>query len=401
MRKLSALTGIVLLGLTCGARSVGFESRRFTPYFNMTLAQGGYMPTKGDFFTGANMNMSVGLLSKITDNHGIFSLYNLNFAGQAFRFPDTQEFASKSLSHNFNLEYRWQMFDWLRLRPGIAYSINYTRTAAGEIWGQGLYDSKTTGGQLSVDYLYKLWDKDGSVTFTFLYRDVAFPNYTDIIREFQGTDANTELAGGLKDQILTEYSFNLYWSKFFARFRVNSMDFKNEKVVEASGLYGNTKQKDSNFILSGGFEGKLWIFEVTPEVAYTLHKSNQNFLLFQSATDPSPKFAANYYDYNELRLSAPLFVNLTKKWAVMGGLDYQFRSYSDRAPRDGNNQFTDGKQKNNMVTFTGGFRKKMNEVSSVSLTLSSVVATSNNKFERYLPYNYSGQSVTLAYTLTY
>jgi hypothetical protein len=131
------------------------------------------------------------------------------------------------------------------------------------------------------------------------------------------------------------------------------------------------------------------------------HRSNQNFLLFQSATDPSPVFAGNYYDYNEFRANVPFFLNLTKKWALSTGLDYQFRDYLSRQPRTAANTFDTGTQKNNMFTFNLGIRKKLNDVSALTLTYGSVVATSNNHFERYLPYNYSGQSISLGYQLTY
>jgi hypothetical protein len=395
------LATLILLALAAKASAVGFESRRFTPYFNMGVSQGAFLPSQGDFFTGANMNMSVGLLSKISENHGIFTLYNLGFAGQAFRFPDTQEFASKTLTHNFNGEYRWQIFSWLRVRPGMAYTINYTRTAAGEVWGEGLYDSKSIGGQLSVDYTFQAFGQDSGITAQYVIRDVKFPNYTDIIREFQGTDANTELAGGLKDQRLTEVGVSAYWGRLFSRLRYNWIDFKNERVVDANGTYGNTKQMDSNTIFSLGFQQRLWIFELAPEASYNQHRSNQNFLLFQSATDPSPVFAGNYYDYNEFRANVPFFLNLTKKWALSTGLDYQFRDYLSRQPRTAANTFDTGTQKNNMFTFSLGIRKKINDVSSLTLSYGSVVATSNNHFERYLPYNYSGQSISLGYQLTY
>jgi len=401
-RIFKTVFSLIILSASAGrVNAVPMESRRFTPYFNMNLSQGGYLPTSGDFFTGANVNMNVGLLSKINENHQIFGLYSLGFAGEGFRFPDTQEFASKNLLHNFNAEYRWQINPAFRLRPGMAYGINYSRTAAGEIWGEGLYDSKSLGGQLAADYIFGMFGKNTTLSAQWLYRDIKFPNYTDILREFQGTDSNTELAGGLKDQTLNEISLSLYWSKFFGRARYNIINFKRDEVVGSNGLYNGDKQRDTNMVLSGGFEGSLWIFETSPEVSYALHHSNQNFLLFQSATDPSPKFAADYYNYSEAHLALPFFVNFTKKWALNLGLDYQFRSYSSRQPRDSYNQFTDGTQKNNMVSLTAGFRKKLNEVSAMTLTFTSVVATSNNHFERYLPYNYTGQSVSLGYQLTY
>lgn len=398
------LASLLLTSLLLAAplHAVPAESKRFIPYFSMRMSQSGYLPSKGDFFTGADMGMNVGLLSKITDNHAILTLYNLGFVGETFRFQDTQEFASKELAHFFESEYRWQVLESVRLRPAVTYSLNFTRTAAGEIWGEGLYDSKAVGGQLAGDYTFDFFSKKATLTGQWLYRDLRFPNYTDIIREFQGLSTNVELAGGLKDQTLQEFSASIYWNKIFSRFRYNFVNFKNEKVVESNGTYGNTAQKDNNVIFTLGFDTKLWIFELAPEAGITRHQSNQNFLLFKSVTDPSPTFAANYYDYTDYNLSVPLTINFTKKWGLYGGIDYRNRNYSDRQPRDESNQFISGKtQTNNWVAITAGIRKKMNAVSALFLTYTSVVATSNNRFERYLPYNYSGQKIAIAYQITY
>lgn len=389
------------LGLSDRALAVGFESRRFTPYFNMRMSQGGYLPSDGAFFTGAGMNMGIGLLSKITENHGLFALYNLNFSGQAFRFPDTEEFDSKSQAHLFSFEYRWDIGEHWRVRPGISTAKTYTQTAAAEVWGDGLYDNKALGLQLAGDFKFDWWGKKNTLTAMISRQDVEFPNYTDILREFRGEDSNTGLAGGLKDQELIEYSLSFARAPWRARLRMNAIDFTNEEIVEANGTYGAAKQKDSNVVLGFGMDAKLWIFETSPEARYQVHESNQNFLLFQSATDPSPQFQADYYDYTEFSLDLPLFVNLTQRWALSGGLGWQSRTYGSRQPRTELNQFAGGKQHNDMVTLSAGVRKRLNDVSSMSLHWSVVTASSNNKFERYLPYNYTGQSIALSYQLTY
>lgn len=405
--KKSKIVRLFLVFVALGIRAatllaVYSEERRFTPYFNMGVSQGAYIPSKGSFFAGANINASVGLLTKLVERHSLFSLYDLTFAGEGFRFQDTQEFATKDLLHNFNLEYRWQVWDWFRVRPGVSYGLNFTRTATGEIWGNGLYDNKSIGGQLSLDFSSELWEKKFRGGFQYTYRDFAYPNYTDIIREFQGLGTNVELSGGLKDQGFHEFGFSVYWNKIFGRFQYNMLRFKNEKVVESNGSYGSTPQSDSSIILSAGLDRNLWRFEIFPEVSFKVYDSNQNFLLFKSVTDSAPTFAANYYDYTELAFSVPLFLNLTESWALNTALDYRRRSYVDRKPRNEANNFVEGgTQKNNMVVFTAGFRKKLNDISAMTLTYSSVVAISNNTFERYLPYNYSGQKIAVSYNITY
>jgi hypothetical protein len=305
------------------------------------------------------------------------------------------------MSHLFNVEYRWELGERWRLRPGMSISKAYTQTAAAEVWGDGLYDNTSKGYQMAADYSFPLVGKKATVTAMASLYSMKFPNYTDILKEFRGEDENTELAGGLKDQTFKEYALSFQRAPFRTRVRMNSLDFKREKVVQAGGTASDSKQKDSNLILSAGMDSKLWIFETSPDVSWQSHESNQNFLLFQSATDASPVFAPNYYDYTETSFNLPLFLNMTQKWALSGGMDLRRRVYADRNPRTLDNHFKGGKQKNVMMTLSGGLRKKMNDVSAMFLTYSVVTAKSNNKFERYLSSNYTGQGLSLGYQLTY
>jgi hypothetical protein len=103
-----------------------------------------------------------------------------------------------------------------------------------------------------------------------------------------------------------------------------------------------------------------------------------------------------------MTFGVPFYLNFTQRWAFNAGLEYKRRNYTDRQPRDSENRFKAGEtQSNNMVTLSLGFRKKMNDISALSLTYTSVVASSNNTFERYLPYNYTGQGISIAYHITY
>jgi hypothetical protein len=54
-----------------------------------------------------------------------------------------------------------------------------------------------------------------------------------------------------------------------------------------------------------------------------------------------------------------------------------------------------------MTTLTGSIRKRINDVAMVRLSYSLVVASSNNEFEQYMPYNYTGNSFGIAYQLSY
>ena len=397
---LSAFIAAGLVGRLCAAAAE--DSKIFTPFFDMTLSEAAFLPSVGNIFSGGNINTQVGLLAKATQKDHIFGLYNFNYNGPGFAPQDSRQFTDRSMSHGFNIEYRRAITDRLRLRPGLSRNWEFRRTGANEVWKNGLYNMNSTGGQLAADYTFDE-EKNGYVTVQYLFRSVAFPNYTDLLSEFRNPDpANrASVNGGLQDQTMGQLSLRPSWNKFFAGLTYTVQNYKNQKVVANTGVYNSTKQRDSDTALDFGFQQSLWIFELSPMVSYTMHSSNQNFMLYKSLGDTSPQFGAKYYDFNELTLSVPLDLNITGKWAIGGAINLTRRAYAKRTARDADNNFTAAKQVNTMSTLTGSIRKRLNEVAMVRLFASVMAASSNNKFEKYMPYNYTGNTFGIAYQLSY
>ncbi len=395
---LSAFVTAGLAGRLCAA--VPEDSKIFTPFFDMTLSEAAYLPSAGNIFSGGNINTQVGLLAKATDKDQFFGLYNFGYSGQGFAPQDSKQFTDRSMSHTFNIEYRRQLLENLRIRPGISASREYRRTGANEAWDNGLYNMNTAGLQLAADYTFNS-EKNGYVTAQYLFKNVQFPNYTDLLSEFQRSTNTAETSGGMQDQTMSQVSLRPNWNNFFGGFTYTLQSYKNQKVVESDGVYGGTKQKDTTAALDFGFHQSLWIFEIYPMVSYSAHKSNQNFLVYKFVGDSNPQFSDGYYDFKELTLSLPLDLNITSKWAIGGSLNLTQRNYDSRKARDTDNNFTASKQKNTMSTLTGSIRKRINDVAMVRLYYALIVASSNNKFERYLPYNYTGNSFGIAYQLSY
>ena len=395
--SIALLAAAVVLG---PAAARAGEDRALTPYFNFNLDEGVFVPGNyQDYFSGGNMTGSVGLLARLAQNHSLFGLYNLNYAGSGFAPQDTKEFQSRTLDHNFSFEYRWQFAGPFRVRPGVAFGRGYYRSSANEPWGQGLYDTKTSGGQLAVDYTFS----GGALTAQYLVRSVAFPNYTDILREFQNSGTQAQLAGNLEDQTLREWSLSAYWKKLFASIKLGTQDYDNQTVVESNGVYDpNTFQKDKSTTLTAGFEGKLWRFEIAPQASFLHHTSNQNFLNFKFLGDTSPEFMGGAYNYNDWSVLVPFYLNLTQKTALNINFAVIRRNYIDRNPLDGSDLYVRDEVQHNILTTLGiGFRKKVNDVTNMRIVYSIVKATSNNHFETYLPYNYTGQQLTVGFTLAY
>ena len=400
MKKLllSAFIAAGLAGRLCAASAE--DSKIFTPFFDMTLSEAAFLPSEGNIFSGGNINTQVGLLSKITQKDQLFALYNFNYSGAGFAPQDSKQFTDRSMAHGFNLEYRRGITDRIRVRPGVGFNRGYSRTGANEAWKNGLYNMNSAGGQLAADYIFDE-GKNGYVTLQYLLRTVTFPNYTDLLREFQDPANRASVNGGLQDQTMGQVSLRPAWNKFFGGVTYTVQNYKNQKVVAASGVYGDTKQKDTDTMLDFGFHHRLWIFEMYPMVSYTMHESNQNFMKYKFLGDTAPEFAASYYNFKEMNLSVPVDLNITSKWAIGGAFSIQRRAYDKRYARNADNDFTTEKQVNTMTTLTGSIRKRINEVAMVRLFGSLIVANSNNKFEKYMPYNYTGNSFGLAYQLSY
>ena len=407
---LSAVLAAGMAGRLCAASAE--DSKIFTPYFDMSLTEAGYIPSAGNLFAGSNINTQVGLLTKITEKDQIFGLYNFNYSGKSFAPQDSKQFTDRSMTHGFNFEYRRSLSERWRIRPGISFARDYSRTGANEAWGDGLYNMKSSGLQLAGDYIFDV-EKNGLISLTFLYKSVKFPNYTDLLEEFKVSSNTANANGGLQDQKLKQISLRPSWNKFFGGLTYTQQDYDNQKVVENTGLYGNSTQQDKTTMLDFGLQQKLWIFEFYPMVSYTMHTSNQNFMRYKSLTstpnlatlgqgDANVSFVAKNYDYNETALSIPMDLNITSKWALGGSLNMVSRSYTDRPKRDSNNNYIAGtKQKNLMTTMTGSIRKRINDVAMVRLFYALVVAKSNCKFEQYMPYNYTGNTFGVTYQLSY
>ena len=142
-----------------------------------------------------------------------------------------------------------------------------------------------------------------------------------------------------------------------------------------------------------------------------MNTSNQNYVRYKylgaSSTNllsgsSDVTFIKGNYNYKELNLNIPVDLLITSKWAISGGINIVKRDYTDRPPRNSNNNYDfDSRQSNTLTTISGGIRKQLNDISLFRINYSLIVGSSNNTFEKYLPYNYTGNSISIAYQITY
>lgn len=384
--------------------SAGVDSRVFTPYFNMDFSESAFVPSEGDVFTGGDITADVGLLADINGKNSLLGLYGFNYEGPGFQPQEQGQFTERSMSHNLNIEYKRFVNEKIRLRPQISGSVEYRRSGANESWENGLYNTKSLGFGLAADYFFGD-SGNKSLSLEYVYRNVKFPNYTDLLLEFQQAGASSELSGGLYDQHYHQLGLSAGWEEFFGGVNYVLQKYKNQRIIEpdgtGGGVYGDTLQKDKTLSMYFGLTKKLWIFKMSPSLAYSMRRSNQNFVRYKYLGDTSPEFVENNYDYNEITLSAPLDLLITGKWALSGSLSLIKRNYTDRPARDENNVYKSEEQSNLMTTLSFGVKRRMNEIAYMRLEYLITAASSNNKFERYLPYNYTGNALSLSYQISY
>lgn len=371
------------------------EDNRFVPYYQFNFSEGLSAPSKGDFFANHEVDTKAGAQWAVTDRFKLFGLYDLSYEGPGLNRSEGRLFTERAIRHSLMAEPSYEFPVIGALKTRVFGIFEKRRSGTNELWGKGLYDYKAYGGSLGVAKKLGDWSVTPSVRYTIM----KFPNYTDLLREFQSGGLTAEIAGGLIDQ-------NVYGAGVFAARKnitlsadYNQQNFKKEKIVESNGTYGSNNQQDKTVGISGEGEYTVWRFTTIPKVSINLKRSNQNFLKFAFFGDTSPVFVAKNYDYNEVKAGSTFLTRLTQRKYIYTGLDANWRNYTNRPPRDGSGNYISGKQKNFWATYSFGYRWKSTEYTTWTLAYSFVFATSNMKFESFIPYNYTGQMIGMYFTV--
>jgi hypothetical protein len=101
-------------------------------------------------------------------------------------------------------------------------------------------------------------------------------------------------------------------------------------------------------------------------------------------------------------VSLPISFYLTKtKWVTIAP-EFEFLYYTSRNARDKDNNFVDEKQKNFLSVYSISYNSQSpDKHRKVSLFYTYQQQTSNMKFEKYYPYNYSGHYFGLSFSYSY
>ncbi len=376
------------------------------PYYDFQFTEGVSIPSKGgDITFTINLLNDIGLIVKAHEKHSTIGFFELKYLGPGLKKEEGERFTDRYLDYIYLLRHNWKIREKLTLKAQLDYMKENRRTGANESWGYGLYDYNRIGGLIGIEKEFEKFKIGGSVDYHFL----EFPNYTDLLKEFQSSATEAESEIGMQNhniiQIRADMSYGLY--KFNVGLAMQA--YTKQKViidtVQSDGTYYSDKLQN-DLIISLSAERTQKISDrvaMVPSISLKIRDSNQNYLHFEAAGSTIPVFyQANYYDYSQIVLSVPVTFALSKKWDFVFSPEFNYKIYSDRNPRDLDNQFIEGEKQNIFLTLlTFGFMKKATDVSSLSIFYTYQKQTSNMKFEKYLPYNYDGHFIGLKYTITY
>jgi hypothetical protein len=378
---------------------------KIAPYYSLQFAEGAAIPTKGDWMFAINLASDMGLIVQPSETHRFIGFYEIKYDGPGLRRQEGEKFTDRAMDHVIVLRHHYKLNEEYTLKSQIDYMTEYKRTGTNEIWGSGLYDFNRYGGALTLE---RKLTPAFSAAMTQQYHYMEFPNYTDLLAEFQAGGESSESSTGKQNHHLYQTDLALRYRQ--TKFSVNYvlMAYTKQKVVAETvqtdkTYYSGTLQRDAVLSFSIEHDRNFWNrLLVSPQGTVRLKSSNQNYQHFAVATSSVPvRYIGSYYDYNEFSVALPCSVVLNKRWDFFFNPEWDWKMYLNRPPRDADNTFLDGTQRNDMVIVSVGFTLKPNDITRTSFFYTYQGQSSNMKFEKYLPYNYSAHFFGVSFNYTY
>ncbi|OGS20005.1 MAG: hypothetical protein A2252_01790 [Elusimicrobia bacterium RIFOXYA2_FULL_39_19] len=407
-KKINILTLAGLLAITYLS---GLHAVQFAPYYDFKLTQGVSVPSRGTPEFTLCLANDLGFIARVHPKHSIVAFYELKYIGpsinrdgSSIRSLEGSSFTDRYIDYLFIVRHSWVYSKMFTFKTQVDSMIENTRTGANEAWGYGLYDFNRTGLMFSADMTFETFKLDASIQYSLL----DFPNYTDLLGELQAGAGDGESQTGKQNHNILQIRSNLKYKGNKFSLGTTMQSYLKQKVVtsvvQANGTYYSAELQKENLI-SIGVERKQKVSEfliLSPYLSYKIKDSNQNYQHFTTAGSSVPvAYQGDYYDYTELTVGLPMIFILSEKWDLILTPELSQKNYSSRPPLDANNNFTDGKQANNLMLMNVAFEKKSSEVARWALFYSYQQQASNVRFEKYLPYNYSGSFFGIKYSLRY
>lgn len=403
VKEMAAFLIIILL-FTSSYYSPIFSEVKFAPYYNLQINEGVSFPSRGNWIFDLNLANDFGLIAKINPEHSLIGFYQIKYSGPGIKRQEGEQFTDRTMDHLVVFRHHWDTPLDFKLKSQLDYWKEYRRTGTNELWGTGLYDMDRWGGLIGIQKKAGAFMLNGTVQ----YHTMIFPNYTDLIAELRVTEGGTaESSAGKQDHALTQVGFSVEWQKTIAAIDFTYQRYFKQKVisetVQSDGtFYTNKPQQDTitTFKISRNFE--TGILTMLPELRYGARGSNQNYHHFENVTSTtSSGYFSDYYSYSQFGFVFPVILAISRKWESFITYDYEQKTYVNRPARNELGDFISDKQLNTVQITSFGFNYKPNPVTKTAFYLTTQKSSSNMKFEKYLPYNYTATSFGVRFSYQY
>jgi hypothetical protein len=377
---------------------VSLTNAGIAPYYSFQLSEGAYLPSKGNWGLSTNLINDIGTIIKFSDAQTILALYELKYSGPGMKRNEGEAFDQRNMGHMFMFQDNWILSKVLTVKIKLNYDTEWVRTGANETWGTGLYDMTMSGG--GIDLELKKWNS--KILFNIKFNQLTFPNYTDLVEEYKA--GSEETSTGKQNNNMVQIGGGFLADKTKITLNYITQDYLKQYIIDTTGAYSKTdKQKESSVILGISRREnviKNWL-AIEPSFTYRLKNSNQSYLYFETINS-TPVYMGDYYSYAKITFVFPITFLMTKSKSITFAPEFEFTNYATRPPRDtANTVLTAEKQSNVLTMLNFRYDYKPDDITDVTLFYVYQTQVSNMKFEKYFPYNYSGQYFGIKFSYTY
>lgn len=405
IRKHPLTTTVLAAVLFLPAVVLAEESPAVAPYYALDIRQGATVVSKGDWMYTLNLVNDLGLAVRLGSGHRLLGFYELRYDGPGMNRTEGEPFTNRTMDHIFAIRDHWQF------RPGYAatlqadHLVERTRSGANEVWGTGLYDYTRTGGAIACE---RTMANGTNWEVTLRRHELDYPNYTDLLSEYQAGGAAADVITGKQNQSVTGIGGRVRYHRFLLNVDTALMQYRKQPVVSSTvqpdgTYYSAHKQRDATLAGTVSLDTPVYgRVTASPSLSLMTRVSNQNYQYFSVAMSTVPvQFYRNYYGYAEAELAVPLTVPLSSKWQAFMTHCMAVRRYADRIARRGDGTFTTERQVTLRSTFSAGFSRRTSAVSRTTFTYAYQKQTSNMRYEQYVPYNYDVHYIGIGLQYTY
>ena len=378
---------------------------KLAPYYSLQLTEGAFVPNKGDWNFSMDVLTDIGVIAKPSETQAAVGFYELKYTGPGLKRQEGEKFTDRAMDHLGVFRYTYKFGGNYFIKPQVDYMKEYKRTGSNEAWGTGLYDFDRTGGMLTIG---REFPGNAIVSLSGQYHLMDFPNYTDLFAEFQAGGGAAESSAGKQNHKLIQLGAAVDIDTSRISYDLIFQNYTKQKVAvgapqSGGSYYSADLQKDVLMNISASRGQKWGIVHFDPSLYYKTKRSNQNYLYFTAVNSTEvPTYFAKYYDYDEIGFTVPVALMIGESWEFLATPEWAYKIYKSRNPRNTDGKFvTDEKQNNKLFILSTGFTVKPNAITRTTFFYTFQNQQSNMTFEKYLPYNYTGNFGGIKFEYTF